>query len=74
MGKYYVKSGSECRKIVLAETPLRAAMKSVLTWKSEKRKMEASVHVSEVGFEGDHPHHENDVVIPTNFAKKKLRG
>jgi len=71
--KFYVRTAN-CRKVLTARNPLDAAYKSVLTWKKEKRKMESSVRVSEVGFEGDHPHHELDVIFPTSYVKKAFSG
>lgn len=72
MAKFYVKSGAN-RRICMGKQPIDAAIASVSTWIKEKRKMGTSVRVSEVGFDGDHPHHENDVVIPAAFVKKKIK-
>ena len=74
MAKYYVKCGRN-RRVLNADSAVKAAMLSVSTWKLEERKLESSVRVSEVGFEanGDSPHHEMDVVLPTMFVKRQIK-
>lgn len=70
--KFYVKSG-KCKRIVLAETTLAAAIACFILWQSLKRRLGISVKVSEVGFEGDHPHHEKDDIIAMSYIRTKIK-
>ena len=72
--KYYVKCGKLLR-VLSADTPLDAAVKSVGAWKNAKYKLEIAIRVSEVGFDAtsDHPHHVADTIFPTSLVKAKLK-
>jgi hypothetical protein len=75
MMKFYVKCGVANQRILVAKDHLDAAVKCAALWISQKRKLSTSIHVSETGFGTlrDHPDHEKDVVIPTTFAKSKIK-